>query len=61
MDIGDDWFSILRIRETRILFDLHDMSGPGGWNDPGKYIIIRTTGTPQHIILFKFFVPCRQF
>lgn len=36
MDISDDWFSVLRIVETRLLFDLSRKSGPGGWNDPGS-------------------------
>jgi len=34
MDISDNFESLLRIVETRILFSLHDQSGPGAWNDP---------------------------
>jgi hypothetical protein len=32
MDIFDTWFDVLRITETRILFSLHDFSGPGSYN-----------------------------
>jgi len=33
-DIKDNWFSLLYIVESRVLYDLRDYSGPGGWNDP---------------------------